>query len=965
MPPNKNDGNKFGDHALDNRVASPSSVVVGSSGGGGGGIGGSVGLGRQSSGLLPYPHQPQSQHQHANVEASASPPRVHPASATSPSLQQQQQGGGSSSLMSRAGLTSVIQRMGVSSTRSLVGSGHGSTPSPSRRSKSSANQNSHNQQQQHSSNPYTPPRGAGGYKSPTSNGVLVNQHSNSIHHCDLSPESKARKQAMMMKRKQEQKQQQQQMNQQQPSLVTQESSSSYHTASGNVSSDKIMGTIQTSDDSHIIKTPNTSNVTNNNISSSASGILSPSQLAQGVGNLSLSSGQQQQSSKESQTMPPQPRSPSSPRAELLKKMQNNDEEDWEKAWAEDSESDDDEDDDGGESSAEEAGEGTKMRPALPMVPSLAPSSVSGAAVPTTAGMAAGRSGVSEGGVAVGMASSPLPYRPDVDSGHSSASIPVMASPMSAMHSAFTPTKPQQPGSAVHPQKQQQIQQQQQQAEATPSSTIKTIKTPIIQYPPVQPKSQFASPEFPTSHQDMEEDAQLLQQANEALQDGQQGWDSYIRQEEEEVDERPCVDMFEPALRVLGRGSFGRVVLVQKRHGLGTGALYAMKILRKSHLVRRRQIERTKTERKVLSKLDHPFIMKMYYAFQTTEKLFLVLDYCPGGELFFHLSRYRRFQEPVARFYAAELLLAIGHLHKNGIIYRDLKPENVLLDAYGHVKLGDFGLAKDGIRHPTQGAKSTCGTPEYMAPEVLNQGGHGFCVDYWGLGMILYEMMTGLPPWYTTDRSKLFRRLRSAPLIFPKEVHFTPHCRACIAGLLEREPRLRLGVMGLRSAMRHEFFYRRINFEALRAQQIAAPIRPCEGWRQFTQNSRNNSIVGDNNDGLGVIGGGWHSAGPSLDSATMGGITAEALDVATANFDDSFRRMPIETEDYEKQQQAAGHPPISEKELNAQTFRGFTFDGDLPQEEAPEEESHQMQTHHQNQPSTAGRLPHSHHGNGGG
>lgn len=386
----------------------------------------------------------------------------------------------------------------------------------------------------------------------------------------------------------------------------------------------------------------------------------------------------------------------------------------------------------------------------------------------------------------------------------------------------------------------------------------------------------------------------------------------------------------------------KVVLVQKRQGQKTGSLYAMKILRKSHLVRRRQIERTKTERKVLSVLDHPFIMKMYYAFQNTEKLYLVLDYCPGGELFFHLSRYRRFQEPVARFYAAELLLAIGHLHKNGIIYRDLKPENVLLDAYGHVKLGDFGLAKDGIRHPTQGAKSTCGTPEYMAPEVLNQSGHGFCVDYWGLGMILYEMMTGLPPWYTTDRSKLFRRLRSAPLVFPNEVHFSPHCKACIAGLLDREPRLRLGVMGLRSAMRHEFFYRRINFEALQAQQIAAPIRPCEGWRQFQ--SRSGSMASESPVDGRHHDGGWHSAGPSLDSATMGGITAEALDVATANFDDSFRRMPIETEDYENQQQAAGHPPISEKELNAGTFRGFTFDGDVPPD-ATGNQSHQPHNHH--------------------
>jgi serum/glucocorticoid-regulated kinase 2 len=366
----------------------------------------------------------------------------------------------------------------------------------------------------------------------------------------------------------------------------------------------------------------------------------------------------------------------------------------------------------------------------------------------------------------------------------------------------------------------------------------------------------------------------------------------------------------------------------------------MKILRKSHLVRRRQIERTKTERKVLSVLDHPFIMKMYYAFQTPDKLYLVLDYCPGGELFFHLSRYRRFQEPVARFYAAELLLAIGHLHKNGIIYRDLKPENVLLDAYGHVKLGDFGLAKDGICHPTQGAKSTCGTPEYMAPEVLNQSGHGFCVDYWGLGMILYEMMTGLPPWYTTDRSKLFRRLRSAPLVFPKEINFSPQCKACIAGLLEREPRMRLGVMGLRSAMRHEFFYRRINFEALRGRQIAAPIRPCEAWRQL---SKNNSVVGDHESehqqqslpgGYGGVGGGWNDASPSLEGDATVSITTEALDVATENFDDSFRRMPIETEDYERQQQAAGHPPISESELNSQTFRGFTYDGeegDLPPE----------------------------------
>ena len=151
--------------------------------------------------------------------------------------------------------------------------------------------------------------------------------------------------------------------------------------------------------------------------------------------------------------------------------------------------------------------------------------------------------------------------------------------------------------------------------------------------------------------------------------------------------------------------------MQKRSGYERGGLFAMKMLRKTHLFKRGQIERTRTERIVLSEVNHPFIMKLHFAFQSDEKLFLVLDYCAGGELFFHLSRHRRFPENYTRFYAAELLLALGHLHSHGIIYRDLKPENVLLDSDGHVKLGDFGLAKMGIKHPYKGATSLCGTPE--------------------------------------------------------------------------------------------------------------------------------------------------------------------------------------------------------------------------------------------------------------
>lgn len=318
----------------------------------------------------------------------------------------------------------------------------------------------------------------------------------------------------------------------------------------------------------------------------------------------------------------------------------------------------------------------------------------------------------------------------------------------------------------------------------------------------------------------------------------------------------------------------------------------MKILRKSHLVKRRQIERTRTERKVLSVVNHPFIMKLHYAFQSEDKLYLVLDYCPGGELFFHLSRFRRFPERVARFYAAELLLAIGHLHKRGIIYRDLKPENVLLDADGHVKLGDFGLAKAGISHPLEGAVSMCGTPEYMAPEVLAQQGHGFCVDYWGLGMLTYEMMTGLPPWYTTDRAKLFRRLKSAPLDVPQ--FFSPSAASYVSQLLERNPRRRLGVTGIRAPMDHEFF-RHVSWKALYARRVEAPVRPCEAWKATEAAKEEN---------------GGATNGQNFDNSE--------LEVATSNFDSTFTRMPVESED---QHNDAGEF----EELHEDTFIGFSFD----------------------------------------
>jgi serine/threonine protein kinase len=277
------------------------------------------------------------------------------------------------------------------------------------------------------------------------------------------------------------------------------------------------------------------------------------------------------------------------------------------------------------------------------------------------------------------------------------------------------------------------------------------------------------------------------------------------------------------LRILSltHNKTGKVFLVNE---IKTNQIYALKVLRKDNIIRRNQVEHTKTERNVLGYVKHPFIVGMNMAFQSKDKLYFVLDYCAGGELFFHLGKLGKFPESRARFYAAEIFLAISYVHTLDIIYRDLKPENVLLDAQGHIRLTDFGLSKEGISSSSSGANSFCGTPEYLAPEILNRQGHGRAVDWWSLGALLYEMLTGLPPFYCQDRERLFEKIRKSELPYPASL--SRPAKGVLKALLTKDPTKRLG-SGPNDAedIKSHIFFAEIKWDKLASGEIPAPWKP--------------------------------------------------------------------------------------------------------------------------------------------
>ncbi|KXN66960.1 Pkinase-domain-containing protein [Conidiobolus coronatus NRRL 28638] len=282
------------------------------------------------------------------------------------------------------------------------------------------------------------------------------------------------------------------------------------------------------------------------------------------------------------------------------------------------------------------------------------------------------------------------------------------------------------------------------------------------------------------------------------------------------------------LKVIGKGSFGKVMQVRKRD---TNRIYAMKILNKSKIVSRSEVTHTLAERIVLAKINHPFIVPLKYSFQTPEKLYLVLAFVNGGELFYHLQQEHRFDENRARFYTAELLTALECLHGYNIIYRDLKPENILLDCNGHISLCDFGLCKLNMSE-NDTTNTFCGTPEYLAPELLYGQGYTKAVDWWTLGVLLYEMLTGLPPFYSENTNEMYRRILEDELVFPDDM--SVRARSLLRGLLNRDPSQRLGSKGAQDIKSHPFFAE-IDWGKLLAKRYQPPFKPNVASSSDTSN----------------------------------------------------------------------------------------------------------------------------------
>ncbi|XAO24319.1 hypothetical protein I312_103117 [Cryptococcus bacillisporus CA1280] len=304
------------------------------------------------------------------------------------------------------------------------------------------------------------------------------------------------------------------------------------------------------------------------------------------------------------------------------------------------------------------------------------------------------------------------------------------------------------------------------------------------------------------------------------------------------------------VETLGTGTFGRVLLVRQRpsyrptpyhpifphlyrsrHPLSPSPSttqksddhlphFAMKVLRKSEIVRLKQVEHINSERIILERVRHPFIVELYATYQDQINVYMLLSYIPGGELFSHLRRAGRFSADVTRFYLASIVLAIEYLHSQNVIYRDLKPENLLLDRRGYLRIADFGFAKV-VQDRTF---TLCGTPEYLAPEIVLSQGHGKAVDWWALGILGFEMLAGYPPFFDDHPLGIYEKILRGDIAFPS--HIDPYAKDLIRGLLTADRSKRLGNLrgGAKDVMGHPWFAG-VDWKSLERKEIGAPIVP--------------------------------------------------------------------------------------------------------------------------------------------